>query len=98
MLEVLNVSFSYYYHGGSRSQLRLRFLFQSAYFYSFKFIPTLGEIIANDRDSYKYLVESIRKFPDQKKYSQFLIESGFEKVKYENLSGGIAAIHSGWRI
>ncbi len=67
-------------------------------FYSFKFIPTLGEIIANDRDSYKYLVESIRKFPDQKKYSQFLIESGFEKVKYENLSGGIAAIHSGWRI
>ncbi|NWG91823.1 MAG: ubiquinone/menaquinone biosynthesis methyltransferase, partial [Parvularculaceae bacterium] len=65
--------------------------------YSFKVIPWLGEKVANDRDSYQYLVESIRRFPNQEAFAAMLREAGFSRVKYENLSAGIAAIHSGWR-
>jgi demethylmenaquinone methyltransferase / 2-methoxy-6-polyprenyl-1,4-benzoquinol methylase len=66
--------------------------------YSFNVIPPLGKIIANDRDSYQYLVESIRKFPPQEQFAEMIRESGFEQVKYRNLSLGIAALHSGWKI
>ena len=66
--------------------------------YSFNIIPPLGEIIANDRDSYQYLVESIRKFPKQEQFAQMIRDGGFSQVKYRNLSLGIAALHSGWKI
>jgi demethylmenaquinone methyltransferase / 2-methoxy-6-polyprenyl-1,4-benzoquinol methylase len=66
--------------------------------YSFNLIPWLGEKIANDRDSYQYLVESIRKFPPQPAFLQKIKNAGFEQAKYRNLTGGIAALHSGWKI
>ncbi|WP_136635966.1 bifunctional demethylmenaquinone methyltransferase/2-methoxy-6-polyprenyl-1,4-benzoquinol methylase UbiE [Pseudooceanicola onchidii] len=66
--------------------------------YSFNLIPLLGQVIANDRDSYQYLVESIRKFPDQNTFLGMLREAGFEQAKYRNLTMGIAALHSGWKI
>lgn len=66
--------------------------------YSFNIIPPLGQIIANDRDSYQYLVESIRKFPKQDQFAQMIRDGGFSQVKYRNLSLGIAALHSGWKI
>ncbi|WP_298570518.1 bifunctional demethylmenaquinone methyltransferase/2-methoxy-6-polyprenyl-1,4-benzoquinol methylase UbiE [uncultured Aliiroseovarius sp.] len=66
--------------------------------YSFNVIPRMGKLIANDADSYQYLVESIRKFPDQDSFAQMISEAGFENVKYRNLSLGIAALHSGWKI
>ena len=66
--------------------------------YSFNIIPRMGQVIANDRDSYQYLVESIRRFPDQDTFLEMLREAGFEQAKYRNLSMGIAALHSGWKI
>ena len=66
--------------------------------YSFNAIPALGRLVAGDADSYRYLVESIRRFPDQERFAQMIKDAGFERVRYRNLTGGIAAIHSGWRI
>ena len=66
--------------------------------YSFNAIPALGHLVAGDADSYRYLVESIRRFPDQERFAQMIKDTGFERVRYRNLTGGIAAIHSGWRI
>ncbi|MCA0920389.1 bifunctional demethylmenaquinone methyltransferase/2-methoxy-6-polyprenyl-1,4-benzoquinol methylase UbiE [Pseudooceanicola nanhaiensis] len=66
--------------------------------YSFNVIPAMGKMIANDRDSYQYLVESIRKFPDQETFLSMVRAAGFENAKYRNLSLGIAALHSGWKI
>ncbi|WP_374271868.1 bifunctional demethylmenaquinone methyltransferase/2-methoxy-6-polyprenyl-1,4-benzoquinol methylase UbiE [Paenirhodobacter enshiensis] len=66
--------------------------------YSFNVIPLMGQIVANDRDSYQYLVESIRKFPDQETFANMIREAGFAQVRYRNLSMGIAALHSGWKI
>ena len=66
--------------------------------YSFKVIPQLGEFIAIDKESYQYLVESIRKFPDQETFSEIIKYCGFKRVKYRNLSLGISALHSGWKI
>ena len=66
--------------------------------YSFNVIPVMGQIVANDRDSYQYLVESIRKFPTQEIFASMIREAGFEHVKYRNLTMGIAALHSGWKI
>jgi len=66
--------------------------------FSFKAIPALGQMVAGDSASYRYLVESIRKFPTQEPYAAMIREAGFEQVRYRNLTGGIAAIHSGWRI
>lgn len=66
--------------------------------YSFNVIPAMGKAIANDRDSYQYLVESIRKFPDQETFASMIRTAGFDMVKYRNLSMGIAALHSGWKI
>ena len=72
---------------------------QKAYdLYSYNVIPRMGQAIAGDRDSYQYLVESIRKFPDQDTFAEMIRTAGFEQVKYRNLSLGIAALHSGWKI
>ena len=65
--------------------------------YSFNVIPKLGEFVSNDRESYQYLVESIRKFPNQEKFSEMIINEGFKKVKYRDLTFGIAALHSAWK-
>lgn len=73
-------------------------LMQQAYdAYSFNIIPTLGELVANDRASYQYLVESIRKFSNQNELQQRMEAAGMEQVSYQNLSGGIVAIHEGWK-
>jgi demethylmenaquinone methyltransferase/2-methoxy-6-polyprenyl-1,4-benzoquinol methylase len=66
--------------------------------YSFAVLPTLGQLVAGDRDAYRYLVESIRRFPAQEELAGMMREAGFEQVRWRNLSGGIAALHSGWRI
>ncbi|MFQ6546883.1 bifunctional demethylmenaquinone methyltransferase/2-methoxy-6-polyprenyl-1,4-benzoquinol methylase UbiE [Aestuariibius sp. 2305UL40-4] len=66
--------------------------------YSFNVIPRMGQVIARDRDSYQYLVESIRKFPDQERFLAMIREAGFENARYRNLSMGIAALHSGWKL
>ncbi|WP_170412979.1 bifunctional demethylmenaquinone methyltransferase/2-methoxy-6-polyprenyl-1,4-benzoquinol methylase UbiE [Ruegeria arenilitoris] len=66
--------------------------------YSFNVIPRMGKLIANDYDSYQYLVESIRNFPDQEAFLGMVRAAGFENAKYRNLSMGIAALHSGWKI
>lgn len=74
-------------------------LLQKAYdLYSFNVIPRMGQAVAGDRESYQYLVESIRKFPDQETFAAMIRQSGFEQVKYRNLSLGIAALHSGWKV
>lgn len=65
--------------------------------WSFKVLPRLGQAVASDRDSYQYLAESIRRFPDQETLAGMLREAGFERVRFENLSAGIAAIHRGAR-
>ncbi len=66
--------------------------------YSFNLLPWLGERVAGDRQAYQYLVESIRRFPNQKTLAGMMAESGLSQVTWRNLSGGIAALHSGWRI
>ena len=66
--------------------------------YSFNVIPRMGQLIAGDRDSYQYLVESIRRFPDQETFADMIRTAGFEQVSYRNLSMGIAALHAGWKI
>ncbi|XP_027106805.2 2-methoxy-6-polyprenyl-1,4-benzoquinol methylase, mitochondrial-like [Coffea arabica] len=63
--------------------------------YSFSVIPAVGEQVAGDRESYQYLVESIRRFPPQEKFAAMIADAGFQKVEYENLVGGVVAIHSG---
>ncbi|MAU41482.1 MAG: bifunctional demethylmenaquinone methyltransferase/2-methoxy-6-polyprenyl-1,4-benzoquinol methylase [Kordiimonas sp.] len=67
-------------------------------FYSFKVIPELGHLVAKDRESYQYLVESIRNFPAQEEFKTMIEAAGFRQARYRNLSGGIVALHSGWRI
>ncbi|HTZ78787.1 MAG TPA: bifunctional demethylmenaquinone methyltransferase/2-methoxy-6-polyprenyl-1,4-benzoquinol methylase UbiE [Stellaceae bacterium] len=66
--------------------------------YSFNVLPRLGQMVAGDREAYQYLVESIRRFPKQEELAARMASAGFEQVKYRNLSGGIAALHSGWRL
>lgn len=66
--------------------------------WSFKVLPTMGSLIAKDRESYQYLAESIRMFPDQETLADMFREAGLSHVRYQSLSGGIAAIHSGWRL
>jgi demethylmenaquinone methyltransferase / 2-methoxy-6-polyprenyl-1,4-benzoquinol methylase len=65
-------------------------------FYSFKAIPALGKWIANDEESYRYLVESIRRFPDQERFAAMIRDAGFARVGYRNLAGGVCALHWGW--
>ncbi len=66
--------------------------------YSFKLLPKIGAYVAKDEESYRYLAESIRRFPPQAKFAQMIGETGLEQVKVRNLSGGIAAMHSAWRL
>lgn len=66
--------------------------------WSFQVLPRLGAMVAGDAESYQYLAESIRRFPDQEALAEQLREAGFERVRYENLSAGIAAIHHGARV
>ncbi|GJD50042.1 Ubiquinone/menaquinone biosynthesis C-methyltransferase UbiE [Methylobacterium crusticola] len=66
--------------------------------YSFRVIPRLGEWVAGDKESYQYLVESIRRFPRPGAFARMIEEAGFARVTHKPLSGGICAIHSGWKI
>lgn len=65
--------------------------------YSFKIIPKIGEVILKDRDSYQYLIESIRKFPDQESFKKLIGNAGFSRVSYQNLTFGACAIHYGFK-
>ena len=66
-------------------------------FYSFNVLPHLGQLVANDRDSYQYLAESIRMHPDQETLADMFRQAGLVKVSYENLTAGVVAIHKGWK-
>lgn len=66
--------------------------------YSFKVIPQVGEWVAKDRDAYQYLVESIRRFPDQRTFAGMIEEAGFKRVSFTNFTGGVAALHQGWAL
>ena len=66
--------------------------------FSFNLVPRLGKLIANDAESYQYLIESIRKFPSQEKLANLVAEAGFRQVKYRNLTQGVVSMHSGWKI
>ena len=65
--------------------------------YSFKALPLMGKLIAKDADSYRYLAESIRMHPDQATLKQMMLDAGFGKVDYHNLTGGVVALHKGWK-
>jgi demethylmenaquinone methyltransferase / 2-methoxy-6-polyprenyl-1,4-benzoquinol methylase len=67
-------------------------------FYSFNAIPALGKWLANDADSYKYLVESIRRFPDQERFLGMIRDAGFARTAYRNMAGGVVALHWGWSV
>jgi demethylmenaquinone methyltransferase / 2-methoxy-6-polyprenyl-1,4-benzoquinol methylase len=67
-------------------------------FYSFGVLPLLGAAVARDRAAYQYLVESIRRFPPQAELARMMEAAGLERVRFRNLTGGIAALHSGWRL
>lgn len=66
--------------------------------YSFHCIPKLGQILTRDKESYQYLVESIQRFPNQQDFASMIEQAGFLHVRYTNLTGGVVAIHQGWRI
>ena len=66
--------------------------------WSFRVLPLLGRVVAGDADSYRYLAESIRTFPDQETLAAMMREAGFSRVRWRNLTGGVAAIHLGWRL
>ena len=66
-------------------------------FYSFNILPKMGQIVANDADSYQYLAESIRMHPDQETLKGMMDEAGFEQTSYHNLTGGIVALHKGYK-
>ena len=65
--------------------------------YSFNILPKLGEWVSNDRESYQYLAESIRVHPDQKKLKQMILSAGFDRSEFQNLTGGIVALHIGYK-
>lgn len=65
--------------------------------YSFNVIPKLGELLSNDRESYQYLVESIRRHPGQEELKQMMLDAGFDRVRYHNLTGGVVALHIGYK-
>ncbi len=66
--------------------------------WSFQAIPQIGQMVTGQRESYQYLVESIRKFPNQANFASMIGTAGFSRVKWTNYSGGIAALHSGWKL
>jgi demethylmenaquinone methyltransferase/2-methoxy-6-polyprenyl-1,4-benzoquinol methylase len=66
--------------------------------YSFKVIPALGRAVTGDAEAYRYLVESIRKFPKPEAFADMMRRAGFSRVSYRPLTGGVVALHSGWRL
>jgi len=80
------------------SRLRVAALLPVYDAWSFRVLPRLGRLVARDAESYQYLAESIRTFPDQERLAGMMRDAGFARVDVRNLSGGIAAIHSGWRL
>jgi len=66
--------------------------------YSFQLIPRVGHAVTGDRDAYQYLVESIRKFPKPKAFARMIEEAGFRRVSFTPMTGGVVALHSGWRL
>jgi demethylmenaquinone methyltransferase/2-methoxy-6-polyprenyl-1,4-benzoquinol methylase len=66
--------------------------------YSFRVIPEIGRLVTGDADSYRYLVESIRRFPDRETFAGMMRKAGFARVEATPLTGGIVALHSGWRL
>lgn len=66
--------------------------------YSFKLLPKMGQLIAGDADSYKYLAESIRMHPGQEELKSMMLEAGLERVEYFNLTGGVVAVHRGYKL
>jgi len=66
--------------------------------FSFRVIPPLGRLIAGDGEPYRYLVESIRTFPNQDRFAEMIRDAGFERVDFTNMTGGVAALHSGWKL
>ncbi|WP_341710810.1 class I SAM-dependent methyltransferase [Erythrobacter sp.] len=73
--------------------------FKEAYdLYSHKLVPQIGKAIANDEESYRYLIESIRRFPDMPSFERMIREAGFENTRVEPIMGGLVAIHSGWKV
>jgi demethylmenaquinone methyltransferase/2-methoxy-6-polyprenyl-1,4-benzoquinol methylase len=79
-------------------RVELSLLRQAYELYSFSVLPRLGAVVAGDRDAYQYLVESIRRFPPQRELARMIDEAGLEQVSVRNLSGGIAALYSAWRL
>jgi demethylmenaquinone methyltransferase/2-methoxy-6-polyprenyl-1,4-benzoquinol methylase len=67
-------------------------------FYSFNILPQMGRLIANDAESYRYLAESIRMHPDQETLKQMMTDAGFERCSYHNMTGGIVALHKGFKL
>ncbi|WP_299875279.1 bifunctional demethylmenaquinone methyltransferase/2-methoxy-6-polyprenyl-1,4-benzoquinol methylase UbiE [uncultured Cocleimonas sp.] len=65
--------------------------------YSFKLLPLIGKVVANDEDSYRYLAESIRMHPDQETLKGMMDEAGFERTSYHNMTGGVVALHTGYK-
>lgn len=80
------------------SEVEMPFLDKIYDLWSFHALPRLGQIIAGDAESYRYLAESIRKFPKQADFAAMMRQAGFAHVEYRNFTGGIAALHSGWKI
>ena len=66
--------------------------------WSFNAIPRIGKLVTGDGEPYRYLVESIRKFPNQENFAAMIRRAGFARVTYRNYTGGIAALHSGWKL
>ncbi len=80
------------------SRVVLPFLDDLYDLYSFRVLPALGAVVAGDRAAYQYLVESIRRFPPQEELAAMITAAGLDQVRYRNLTGGVAALHSAWRI
>ena len=73
--------------------------FKEAYdFYSHKLVPQIGKMVAGDEDSYRYLIESIRRFPAMPEFERMIRDAGFENTRVEPIMGGLVAIHSGWKV
>lgn len=80
------------------SECRMPLLDRIYDFHSFEMIPRIGQAVAGDRESYQYLVESIRRFPKQEAFAELIRAAGFARVSHRDLTGGIAAIHTGWKL
>lgn len=80
------------------SKVKSNYLAKLYNFYSFEVIPKVGGVIANDKEAYQYLVESIEKFPNQEDLAQMITDAGFSQVSWRNMSKGIVAIHSGTKV